>query len=72
MLKFILDKGVHVNDIMFQNSVESYEQEKYSGLGTPLHTASRKGRLDMVEILLAKGTDPLIKDSWGHLAIEDA
>lgn len=55
---------------MFQNCLDNYEQEKYSGLGTPLHSAARKGRLDIVEMLLAKGADPLVKDSRGKLAIE--
>ena len=55
---------------MFEDCVESYELEKYSGLGTPLHSAAETGRLDMVEMLLLKGADPLIKNSMGRLAIE--
>ena len=57
---------------MFQNCVESYEQEKYSGLGTPLHSAAKSGHLDIVEMMLLKGADPSIKDSTGRLAIEVA
>lgn len=70
VLEYILNKGASINDIMFQNCLESYEQEKYSGLGTPLHSAAEKGNLDMVKMLSAKGADPLIKDSRGQLAIE--
>ena len=55
---------------MFQNYPESYEQEKYSGLGTALHSAARIGKLDMVQALLAEGADPSIKNSMGQLAIE--
>lgn len=41
-----------------------------NGLGTPLHSAAETESLDMVEMLLLKGTDPLIKDSMGYLAFE--
>ncbi len=55
---------------MFENCVESYKQERYSGLGTPLHSAAKTGHLDMVELLLLKEADPLIKNSMGQLAIK--
>ena len=70
LLEYILDKGAPINEVIFQNHLESYEREKYSGLVTPLHSASRKGKLDMVELLLSRGADPLIKDSRGMLAID--
>lgn len=72
VFEYLLDKGASINSIMFENCAESYEQERYSGLGTPLHSAAKTGRLDMVELLLLKGADPLIKDSTGRLAIEGA
>ena len=37
-----------------------------------LQSAAETGRLDMVEMLLLKGADPLIKDSLGRLAINVA
>ena len=72
VFEYLLDKGASINGIMFQDCEESYEQERYSGLGTPLHSAAATGHLDMVEMMLLKGADPLIKDSTGRLAIEDA
>ena len=57
---------------MYKNSLDSYEQERFSGLGTPLHSAAATGRLDIVDMLLSRGADPSIKNSWGKLAIEEA
>lgn len=57
---------------MFQDDVEMFEMERYSGLGTPLHSAAGSGHLDMVELLLQRGADPLIKNSMGLLPIEVA
>ena len=67
-----MEQGASINSTMFQSCSESYEQERYSGLGTPLHSAATIGHLDMVEMMLLKGADPFIKDSMGYLAIEDA
>ena len=72
VLNYLLDKGALINSIMYENSADSYEQEKLSGLGTPLHSAATTGHLDMVNILLSRGADPSIKNSWGRLAVEEA
>lgn len=55
VFKYVLDRGASMNGIMFQNCAESYEQEKYSGPRTPLHSAVKSGHLDMVEMMLLKG-----------------
>ena len=57
---------------MFENRADSYEQESLSGLGTPLHSAAATENLEMVDMLLWRGADPLIKDSRGKLAVEEA
>ncbi|KAL9098641.1 MAG: hypothetical protein Q9163_005740 [Psora crenata] len=72
VLSYLLNKGAPVNSLMFENSVESYEQEKFSGLGTPLHSAASAGCLEVVDMLLSKGADPLIKNSRGKLAVDEA
>lgn len=72
VLEYLLDKGASINSIIFQNDTESYEQERYSGLGTPLHSAAKSGHPDIVEMLLLKGADPSIKDSTGRLPLEVA
>ncbi len=57
---------------MYQNRLDCYDQFKYFGIGTPLHEAAEQGKQDVVELLLAEGADPLIKDAKGELAIERA
>lgn len=57
---------------MYENRADSYEQERLSGLGTPLHSAAATGSLEMVDMLLSRGADPLIKNSRGKLAVEEA
>lgn len=72
VLVFILDKGPHVNQVMYENRPACYELQKPFGIGTPLHEAADMGRLDVVDVLLARGADPNIKDARGELAIERA
>lgn len=72
VLDYLLDKGAPINSLMYENSADSYEQERFSGLGTPLHSAVTTGCLDMVNMLLSRGADPIIKNSCGKLAVEEA
>ncbi|KAI4147096.1 MAG: hypothetical protein LQ341_001878 [Variospora aurantia] len=72
VMQLLLDKGAPINTVMFKNRPESYEQERYSGLGTPLHSAAKTVSMDVVDFLLSRGADPSIKDSYGELAIVNA
>ena len=72
VLIYVLDKGAPINSLMYENSADSYEQERFSGLGTPLHSAASTGCLAMVDMLLSRGADPSIKNSCGKLAVEEA
>ena len=72
VLSYLLDKGAPINSVMYEHSVDSYEQEKLSGLGTPLHSAAATGCLEMVDMLLSSGANPLTENSRGKLAIEEA
>ena len=73
VLRYILDKGPPINHVQYQNDLNSYGQ-RVDGfeLGTALHKAAEKGRLDMVKVLLGRGSDPLIRDCTGKLAVERA
>ena len=72
VLKFIINQGPPINNVMYQERLDCYDQLKYFGIGTPLHEAAQDGKLDMVKLLLAEGADPLIRDARGRLAIERA
>jgi len=41
-------------------------------LGTPLHLAAEEGRIDVVKFLLDHGANPMLRDTWGALAIDRA
>ncbi|KAI9847361.1 MAG: hypothetical protein M1837_002549 [Sclerophora amabilis] len=66
LLDFLLDKGMPINAIEFENCPDIYWVERWKGLGTALHKAARKGNVEAVKVLLARGADPLIKDSKDH------
>ncbi|KAK0270185.1 hypothetical protein LTR35_001066 [Friedmanniomyces endolithicus] len=61
-----------ISKLMCQDEPWWFESQKVFGLGTPLHDAAASGDLDAVRFLIAKGSDPSIKDSLGKLAIEKA
>lgn len=75
VLAFLLDKGIPIDAIEFENQPEIYWAERWKGLGTALHKAAHKGKVEAVKFLLARGADPLIRDSkddgrlakdWAH------
>ena len=56
-------------------AVEEYGgnvNEERKGGGSPLHTATRSGSLDIIEYLVAKGADLTVKDRFGRNALEEA
>lgn len=58
--QMLIDRGCSINAIMYQNHTPSYQHYQYGGLGTPLYKAARCGNLEMVELFLQNGADPLI------------
>lgn len=74
VVAFILDNGglQNINKTLYQDSLTDWVDEELFGLGTPLHGAAEDGALDVIELLLARGADPSIKDSKGLLPIDRA
>ncbi|KAI7261115.1 hypothetical protein KC345_g9894 [Hortaea werneckii] len=72
VLDFILSKNPPINHIMYQEHPQSYFRQRMFGLGTPLHEAAGKGKLDMVKKLIDLGAHPLIRDSCGKIPLQRA
>ncbi|KAJ5150611.1 uncharacterized protein N7500_010800 [Penicillium coprophilum] len=69
-IRYLLDRGHPVNDIMYQNCGDEYYFHMYSGIGAPLHYAAGKGLLDSVKLLVQRGASPWIRDPLGQTAAD--
>ncbi|WPH01299.1 Hypothetical protein R9X50_00413800 [Acrodontium crateriforme] len=72
VMHFILSQGAPVNNIMYQDRLDSYNLQQAFGLGTPLHDAARLGKLEAARVLLDHGADATIKDSLGFTPLQTA
>ena len=52
VLKYLLDRDISPNDMMYQNCGNEYYFHMYSGIGTPLHHVAANGLLDSVKLLV--------------------
>ncbi|KAL9016995.1 MAG: hypothetical protein Q9185_005644 [Variospora sp. 1 TL-2023] len=75
VLAYVLEKGAasDLNKLMFHNRPEPARQADWVvGRGTPLHASAHDGDLDVTRLFISWGADPLIRDSKGRLAIDEA
>lgn len=72
VLEYLVEKGLSVNDIRYQNRPDYYDMQKNWSLGTPLHYSANRGKLDAVKWLLEHGSLPRIQDSLGQLPVDRA
>ncbi|KAI9823638.1 MAG: hypothetical protein M1832_002419 [Thelocarpon impressellum] len=72
LLSFLLDQGMDVNAIKYEDQPEIYWAEYWQGLGTVLHYVARAGDVKAIRLLLSRGADPRIRDSsvGGSLAVD--
>lgn len=72
VLHLVLSKDPPINHIMYQEDPASYYQQRAFSLGTPFHEAAKLGRLDICQILVAKGANVRIRDSRGETPLQRA
>lgn len=65
LVRRIVELGVPINEIKYENDPEGWSARKWFGLGTPLHRAAEFGKVDIVKYLLEAGADPLKLDTKG-------
>lgn len=68
VLRYLLDPGHSVDDIIYQTCGDESYFHMYSGIGAPLHYAAGKGRLDSVKLLVHHRASPQISDPLGQTA----
>jgi ankyrin repeat protein len=49
VLEYLVEKGLSVNNVRYQNRPDCYDMQKNWSLGTPLHYAANRGKLDAVK-----------------------
>ncbi|OTA92466.1 hypothetical protein M434DRAFT_53119, partial [Hypoxylon sp. CO27-5] len=62
--KYLLDLGPQVDEAI--NKIDSVD------LDTPLHFATRFGRIENMRLLLERGANPRLKDRWGFTPLHNA
>lgn len=72
LVSFLLDRGISINEIQYQNHERSWRDRFPFGLGTPLHYAAQEGKVHVVKLLLSRGADPTIKDAKGRTVLQSA
>ncbi|KAK1809223.1 hypothetical protein LTR12_016417 [Friedmanniomyces endolithicus] len=72
VLAYILSKGPAINDIMYQRDLVSHGQQMMFSLGTALHEAAERGKVEVVQVLVEHGANPSIKDTLGHTSMDRA
>lgn len=75
VVEYLLAKGARadINKLHYHdNAALSYERNPFFECDAAIHMAARVGHLDVVELLIARGADPLLPNSKGQLAIDVA
>lgn len=68
----LLDMGVPINEIHYENHPQAFAERSAFGLGTPLHYAASEGKVELVSYLLQRGADPSIKNMKGRTVLQQA
>lgn len=71
VVEYLLNAGADVDAREYEGT-ERLSTRASSGLGTALHYAARKGREDLVRLLLERGASTEIRDTLGRTAADVA
>ncbi|CAI6229529.1 unnamed protein product [Periconia digitata] len=72
VIELLLNLGWPVDSIMFQDDPRSWMQWKLGDPATPLLTAVRKGRIEIVKFLIGRGADPTRSSMRGKAPLQAA
>ncbi|KAL8981464.1 MAG: hypothetical protein Q9177_005558, partial [Variospora cf. flavescens] len=72
ILDYMLDEGAVIDEVEYEWDPLTFKKLRYKAFGTALHHAAKKGHLEMVVFLLAKGARQDIEDSLGRKPIQYA
>lgn len=72
MLEHLLNLGADIDAVEYASNPEWFHRRFYFGLGTPLHEAIKKGKVEAVRFLLERGANPYIKNTRGSNAFQMA
>lgn len=72
VIELLLNLGWPVDSIMFQDDPRSWMQWKLGDPATPLLTAVRKGRIEIVKFLIGRGADPTRPSVRGNMPLQVA
>jgi ankyrin repeat protein len=70
IIRLLLDEGVAIDEISDNENINDHFREK--GMGTALHDAAKAGKADVVQLLLERRANKLIRDTAGQTAREVA
>lgn len=68
MVAYLLDRGADVDENPDNENVE-YDTKRF-GLGNELCEAARAGKTGVVKLLLKRGANRNIRDTWGRSALD--
>ncbi|KAL9017501.1 MAG: hypothetical protein Q9185_005167 [Variospora sp. 1 TL-2023] len=72
ILEYLLDEGALIDEVEYEWDPLTFKKLRCKAFGTALHHAAKKGNLEMVLFLLAKGARQDIEDSLGRKPIQYA
>jgi hypothetical protein len=72
VIELLLNLGCPVDSIMFQDDPRSWMEWRLVESGTPLFTAVKNGKTEIVKFLLSRGADPTRRSTKGRTPLEVA